>query len=107
VNQNIGWLSNSNGYLGISSDGGRHWNDLADFGENRDWPFPRLYKLYFSDIVHGWGLDSEGAIRQTQDCGTTWTKIETHIEFLDMFFLDAQHGWGVSKEGLFRITHKA
>jgi photosystem II stability/assembly factor-like uncharacterized protein len=107
VNSKTGWLSNSNGYLGVSTDGGRHWNDLSnlqDYQEGRDWPILSLYELYFSDIVHGWGLDSEGAIRETVDCGRTWTNIETSIKFLDMFFLDAQHGWAVSKDGLFQIN---
>lgn len=106
LNSKLGWLSNSNGYVAKSTDGGRTWHDLLDLQDyQEEQHLPGLFfdELYFGDSKKGWGLDSEGAIRETLDGGETWSKIEMNVEFTGMYFLDARHGWAVSKEGLFKI----
>ncbi|MBD0369289.1 MAG: hypothetical protein ICV60_00435 [Pyrinomonadaceae bacterium] len=105
LNSQLGWLSNSNGYLAKSIDGGKTWQDIVNIRDyqDKDWPLLSLYPLYFRDSLHGWALGSDGAIRQTLDGGATWKKLEADVEFTNIFFLDSWHGWAISKDGLYRI----
>lgn len=108
LNSNLGWLSNSNGYLAKTTDGGRTWQDILDLqdSQDKDWPILSLDRLYFSDSLHGWALDSEGALRRTSDGGLSWPKIDSDIEFTDIYFPpDSWYGWAVSKDGLYRIKN--
>lgn len=105
INPQLGWLSNSNGYLAKSTDGGKTWQDivnLQDF-QDKDWPLLSLERLHFRDSLHGLGLDTNGELRRTRDGGASWMKVETEMEVSDIYFLDSRTGWALSEDGLYRI----
>lgn len=105
VNPRVGWILNSNGYIGKSLDGGRTWNDVSsDTGGDEISMSRWSAEVYFTNSAEGWQLDRDGKLKATTDGGVSWTKVEDNITFSDIFFLDSQHGWAVSKEGLYRIV---
>lgn len=104
VNPRVGWVVNSNGYIGKSVDGGRTWSDVSSDTGDDDISMSRWgAEVYFTNSAEGWQLDRDGKLKTTADGGVSWTKVEDNITFSDMFFLDAQHGLAVSKEGIYRI----
>jgi photosystem II stability/assembly factor-like uncharacterized protein len=107
INPRVGWIVNSNGYIGKSVDGGRTWSDVSSDTGGDEISMSRWGdEVYFTNSAEGWQLDRDGKLKTTTDGGVSWTKVEDNITFSDMFFLDAQHGWAVSKEGLYRIILK-
>jgi photosystem II stability/assembly factor-like uncharacterized protein len=106
VDNRVGWLSNWNGYVGKSTDGGVTWTDLVNLGaEDPNYCLPpAIVSWYFLDTSTALGLDSHGDIRVTSDGGASWTRLDLHLELTHMYFLDAAHGWAVSKDALFRIS---
>lgn len=104
VNSKVGWLTNSNGYVGKSVNGGRSWTDVTgQFGGQQYSSSRWNVRVYFANTSNGLGLDRDGKLRTTTDSGVTWTVVDKNAVFSDAFFLDAKHGWAVSKEGLYRI----
>jgi photosystem II stability/assembly factor-like uncharacterized protein len=104
ANERVGWLINSNGYLGKSVDGGRTWSDVSsEFGSEQIGKLRWGIEVYFADPLIGWGLDGDGKLIETTDGGVGWTMIDVNTTFSEMFFLDDKHGWTVSKEGIYRI----
>ena len=102
----VGWLANSNGYIGKSTDGGVTWTDIASLraeGPNYGLP-PAIGQFYFFNASTAWGLEWQGNLRTTLNGGATWTPTRLGFEFEHMYFHDAGHGWAVSKDALFRIT---
>ena len=57
IDELTGWLSNNNGFLAKTEDGGRTWRDLLNANNilNREWPMGFLNNLYFKDAVDGFG----------------------------------------------------
>jgi photosystem II stability/assembly factor-like uncharacterized protein len=106
VDNRVGWLSNSNGYVGKSTDGGATWADLVSVGAEDPTHClpPGIDYWHFFDSSTAWELDSQGDLRTTSDGGASWTRLDLNLEFTHMYFLDATHGWAVSKDALFRIT---
>ena len=94
VNDNVAWVSDSNGFIGKTVDGGANWA----------WQQPKGYeKLDFRDIE---AFDENTAvvvnagspafILRTQDGGISWQEVYKNVDtaiFLDgMDFWDNQHG---------------
>jgi photosystem II stability/assembly factor-like uncharacterized protein len=101
-----GYMSFSQGFLAGTDDGGTTWCDIAGpgaFGSQDGFPV-ELTRLFFSSGPVGWGLGSDGQLRQTRDGGVHWDAVQPEIKFYTLFFLDAAHGWAVSDDGVFRIT---
>lgn len=105
LNSEVGWLANTNGRLGKTSDGGKTWtdifdgfdNDTDDIGASR-WGS----KIYFVDSNRGWGLDGNGRLLSSADAGNSWSVVDGN-SFQELFILDSQNGWVVSNTGIFRI----
>ncbi|MEW6213244.1 MAG: hypothetical protein AB1631_33415, partial [Acidobacteriota bacterium] len=101
-----GWMSNSNGHLGRSTDGGKTWADILNpatvWEKYPMWPF--FQKLFFADSMNGWGLDNRGDLYKTSDGGQTWTKAISGLELKHIQFLNHHLALGVSKESLYRIA---
>ncbi|MFL6254876.1 MAG: hypothetical protein ACJ74T_07620 [Pyrinomonadaceae bacterium] len=99
-----GWLSNANGYLGRTSDGGRTWTDIArapDVGGIVDPPF--FIDLYIGADGSGMALDTDGDLQETSDGGVTWECVTERGSFKSMFALDAERVWLVAADGLYRL----
>ena len=106
VDNRVGWISNWNGYVGKSTDGGVTWTDLVNLGaeDPNDWLPPAIVSWYFLDASMAWGLDSHGDLRTTSDGGATWRRLDLNLGLTHMCLLDARHGWAVSKDALYRIA---
>jgi photosystem II stability/assembly factor-like uncharacterized protein len=105
VDNRVGWLSNWNGYVGKSTDGGVTWSDLVNLGaEDSNYCLPpAITAFHFLDTTTALALDSHGNIRTMSDGGTTWTRLDLNVGLTYMYFLDAGHGWAVSNDALYRI----
>jgi photosystem II stability/assembly factor-like uncharacterized protein len=106
VNAQVGWIVNSNGYVGKSVDGGRTWSDISrELDSTKDLSIRRWnMQVYFSDPATGWAIDGEGRLLQTEDGGVDWRIVDDKNRFSAFYFLDGQHGWAVTNYDLFRIT---
>jgi len=102
----VGWIVNSNGHLGMSTNGGVTWGDLrAPEGLCKKHCWPEVIVLiYLVDALHAWGIDCDGNLRITEDGGTNWSKLDLELGLEHTSFLDAEHGWAVSKDALYRIA---
>lgn len=107
VNPKVGWLINSDGYLGKSIDGGKTWHDVSSvFGSTNDL-LPRWnMRVYFSDGSKGVGIDGDGRLIETDDGGVSWEVVDKVNQFSAMYFPDKERGWAVSNEHLFRIQNQ-
>ncbi|MGH9764250.1 MAG: WD40/YVTN/BNR-like repeat-containing protein [Blastocatellia bacterium] len=103
LNQNQGWVSNFNGFLAKSTDGGRTWSDIFKLDDGSQ-ILSYFWNLHFSDSNHGWALSHQGDCYQTMDGGSGWSKMNTGVKATRMFFLRPDFCLLFSKEGLFRIT---
>ena len=107
LNPTLVWLTNNNGYVGASTNGGKTWKDIANLHsipQGRVWPPLYLEKIYFADSRRGAALDSYGAIRQTVDGGRHWIERDPAVQFNDFSFFDGRHGRAVSKTGLYALS---
>jgi photosystem II stability/assembly factor-like uncharacterized protein len=94
VNNNIVWVSGSNGTVGRSQDGGKNWKWMNVKGfEKTDF---RDIEAFDSETALIMAVDSPAYILRTKDGGKSWrTVFEDHTSgmFLDaMDFLDGQNG---------------
>jgi photosystem II stability/assembly factor-like uncharacterized protein len=78
INGKTGWVTNSNGWIGRTSDGGITWIDIFRV-EQGDRPV-FLRDLCFRDANVGVGLDSSGKLLETLDGGARWKNIEPRLE---------------------------
>jgi len=104
LNSSLGWLSNSNGYLAMSSDGGKTWQDKYQIAKINDNSPDNFIKLFFTDPLNGWACGFEGSLYRTNDGGISWEKVVPEIHFYDINFLKSGDGWAVSERGLFHIN---
>src|SRR5262249_53671668 len=86
LDEQEGWISNFNGYVAKSTDGGRTWKDLCKFdgGSGILWYF---WQMYFADSSRGWALSSQGNLYGTSDGGISWSKLTADVHIGAMFFL--------------------
>lgn len=107
---NNGWITNTNGFVGHTTDGGRHWQDepgdslIGSGNSGGFWQTTCGITIRFFDKIHGYGIDGDGFLRRTSDGGLTWEMFDRSQVFTDLFALDPEHVWVVSKEGIFKIA---
>ena len=100
----LGWLSNSNGCLAATRDGGRKWQDIYYPNEvNADSP-DDFVRLFFVDEMNGWARGYEGGLYSTTDGGRSWERQSPEIHFYDFCSDHSGIRWAVAKEGLFRFN---
>jgi len=102
LNRDEGWISNFNGHLAKSSDGGRTWNDLFELDDGSQ-IMSYFLDIYFRNSNDGWALSHQGELYRTTDGGRHWSKLNTGINAAAMFFLRPDYGLIIAKSGLFRI----
>ncbi len=103
LDSRIGWLSNSNGYLATSRDGGRQWHDVFSLGDAKKGLPDFFTRLFFTDESHGWACTFDGDLYTTIDGGTAWQKHEAGEHIDDIFFLGSGDGRGLSRKSLFHL----
>jgi photosystem II stability/assembly factor-like uncharacterized protein len=109
LDASTGWVSNDNGYLAQTTDGGQTWRDVVNFDDvspNHEWPAALLTNLFFKDASNGFAIESDsgGSLYETTDGGRSWVNISGATTFTNSYFLDAGHGWLVSRRKLFTLT---
>lgn len=102
LNQDQGWVSNFNGYIARSLDGGRTWADLFKFDDGSQ-ILSYFRGLYFSDSMEGCALSQRGDLYRSTDGGSHWSKLNTGVKATALFFLRPNYGFIIAKEGLFRL----
>jgi photosystem II stability/assembly factor-like uncharacterized protein len=104
LNSHAGWLSNSNGYLAVSSDAGKRWKDISPpIGAKNGLPVFFL-RLFFTDQINGWAFGLDGGLYRTDDGGVSWQKQDSETQFSDVCFNDIGQGWAITREGLFYLN---
>ncbi len=103
LNPSLGWLSNSNGYLARSSDGGKEWQDIFPPVEIQGDPPDDFTKVFFTDQMNGWACGYERGLYVTHDGGFSWERENSKIDFKAMYVLSSGEGWAVSQQGLFHF----
>jgi len=98
INENKGFICDSNGKLYMTEDGGITW--LLQYHERPEF----LNKLFFIDDTTGWAAGT--IIIKTTDGGMTWEKVETDFndEFNDIYFLNDCEGWMAGENGTIICT---
>jgi photosystem II stability/assembly factor-like uncharacterized protein len=94
VNDNVVWVSGSNGTVGKTTNGGKNWNWFTVKGfENRDFRDIEAFDASTAIII---SVDEPGYILKTTDGGESWKIVyenKTKGMFLDaMEFWNEQHG---------------
>jgi hypothetical protein len=102
----LGWVSNLNGYVGRSTDGGETWEDIFRTPRPYDQSAAPGYLVgfEFTDASRGLAIDDKGAIYRTRDGGSSWDVIAPNMKLNTMYFLDPRHGWAVDERSLYRIV---
>jgi photosystem II stability/assembly factor-like uncharacterized protein len=95
VNDNVAWISGSQGQVGVTIDGGKTWSFNTIKGHEKS----EFRSLYAFDATHAIiaNAGSPGYIFTTADAGKTWTIVHT-LTHKDAFF-DGIDFWN-SKEGI-------
>jgi photosystem II stability/assembly factor-like uncharacterized protein len=102
-----GWLSNSDGYLCRTGDGGRTWVDISrgvEEGQPLDPPMaPFFFHFNIGADGHGIALDTDGGLQETGNGGVTWVRSTEQGAFVGMFALDAKRVWLIGADGVYRV----
>jgi photosystem II stability/assembly factor-like uncharacterized protein len=104
-----GWLSNSDGYLCRTGDGGRTWVDIsrgAEEGQPVDAPVPPFFTdFYIGADGSGMALDTDGDLQLTGNGGVTWARATEREAFVGMFALDAERVWLIGADGVYGLNN--
>lgn len=104
VDELTGYVSNGDGNLVFTDDGGRTWQWRMTNS------FNGMIDLYFSDALHGWALyEYSDGLAKTEDGGRTWTTIDLSDlgwlpRFHDLWFKNKNDGFLVGDQGFFRTS---
>ncbi|WP_247232523.1 YCF48-related protein [Telluribacter sp. SYSU D00476] len=96
VNDQIGFITTSNGKLIKTTDAGASWSvQVAKSGS-------RLQRCFFVNEQVGWVIDSEGLILKTTDGGQTWTSqlSGTNVSLNALHFVSEQIGYIAGADGI-------
>jgi photosystem II stability/assembly factor-like uncharacterized protein len=105
LNPELGWLSNSNGFLAHTSDGGRTWRDIFRVGKLDSFGRAVFFQgIHFFDSQLGLALDSTARVWLTNNGGNDWSQDDLGLVVLGFYFSDRQdEGWLVAYGGLYRV----
>ena len=107
LNDQTGWISNSNGYVAKTTDGGKAWQDVCPPIGEKDGRSLCFSRLFFIDEMNGLAFGSYWRTNRnlyvTKDGGKSWLEEKLDIELADILFVDHTMAWASSKAGLFRI----
>jgi photosystem II stability/assembly factor-like uncharacterized protein len=104
LDHRYGWLTNSNGYICRTIDGGRTWADIAQLNPStRSLWSNYINALFISSSGDGFALDSLGAIQSTKDGGVNWEQLTAPDTFRGMFALDEKRIWLLNADGMYRL----
>jgi hypothetical protein len=104
LDHRYGWLTNSNGYICRTIDGGRTWADMAHLTPStRSLWSNFINALFISSSGDGFALDSRGAIQSTKDGGVNWEQLTAPDTFRGMFALDEKRIWLLNADGMYRL----
>jgi photosystem II stability/assembly factor-like uncharacterized protein len=102
-----GWIVGDGGKVLKTTDGGTHWDFVANSGIN---PKDRSKTVFFLDANTGWVSSKneagDGIIQQTTDGGASWKTQGTPLvnprggnAIFSVYFVDAQNGWLTADSG--------
>jgi photosystem II stability/assembly factor-like uncharacterized protein len=93
INENIGWIMNTNGTVHKTIDAGMNWQLHYGF-------YPAISKMYALDHKKIFAVGERGAVLCTKNGGNDWTVIETNlINYLkSIHFCDEKVGWIVGPD---------
>lgn len=112
LDNEMGWLSCSQGRLFKTTDGGEHWNLI----ENRPSDF-EIKSIYWLNSERGWlagytcknpvcsPMGGKAALFETSDSGNTWVKSNfenTDPFYSQVYFSDSKTGWLVSRDTVYK-----
>lgn len=101
-----GWLTDENGYVLKTTDGGATWCDIFPKPEKRLRPNPNdaLEEIEFSDALHGWGLSASARLRYTDDGGENWRQVEGPIGVVHILRAQRESVWVSVGGKVFRVA---
>jgi photosystem II stability/assembly factor-like uncharacterized protein len=94
INDSVAWLSGSNGWVGITTNGGKDWA----FGKVKGYEKSDFRSIYAFDAKHAViaNAGSPAYVLRTTDGGASWQNVYENTDtaaFIDgMDFRDAKHG---------------
>ncbi|MFZ0391259.1 MAG: YCF48-related protein, partial [Calditrichia bacterium] len=97
INDQIGFVGGDSAVIYKTTDGGESWEVMPFTG----FGYPKIYKLYFRDSLHGFALGSYGSVLYSSDGGNSWNFLTqlfnnntNSIPYLrDIVFTDQEHGY--------------
>ncbi|TDB63751.1 YCF48-related protein [Arundinibacter roseus] len=101
INDNVGFITTSNGKLIKTIDGGNSWSvQLVRAGKS-------LQRCFFVNDRIGWVISNDGVILKTQNGGQSWTQQTSGVStsLNGIYFLSEQVGYIVGVEGLILKTN--
>ena len=92
INDQTGWVGNSEGDIYKTEDGGTFWV-LQDHPANESY----IVDIFFIDEQHGWVLFQYGSLLKTENGGLAWDLVQDEDNhdnwFRNIFFLNETKGW--------------
>lgn len=95
IDDNIGFVTTSNGKLIKTTDGGNSWNIQVIRANTA------LTRVFFVTAQTGWVIGKNGLVLKTTDGGSNWTEqpAGTTDDLNGIYFLSAQEGYVVGGNG--------
>jgi len=101
VNEMTGWISQRDGTIHYTTNGGSSWNSWVDVGGIANGE--RIRSLSFVDANTGWASGDNGIILKTTDGGASWSLqaggLFSAVDFDNIYFMDVNNGWAVAELG--------
>jgi len=102
----VGWVTEANGTIHRTTDGGITWMSWIDEGGIANGE--RLRSVVFVDENNGWVSGDNGIILKSTDGGASWSLqaagVYPEIDFDNIYFQDTNRGWIVGEVGTILIT---
>lgn len=99
------WIGYDDGRIIKSEDFGGNWCDLAlptQIWKKEDKGLAYFKKFYFLSDKRGWGVKVNGDLFETTNGGSSWTLIDSQIDFKDIV-VTGEKCMFVSENGIFEI----
>ena len=95
IDENKGYVSDNNGELLYTSDGGQSW-------EKRLSSSAKLKNMWFWDVLNGITISGLSDIIKTKDGGNNWTLVNTVSGLTSLWFINQKLGFASSYSNLLR-----